>query len=356
MRPKQQQPARHDDLFRARLDGLTEADLDAAYDPLLSSLRRTMAAEGFSADEVEIRRFADLRYFGQAHELVLPNGGAESRSDLAALAAAFGAEHERTYGHRAEDEAVECVALRLAGRVPPPELAYDPLSAVAAAGADGGTRTAYFGPDHGPIETPVLSHFELKGRERPGPLIVEEYDATAVVPPGWRAGLDANANIVITVEDGNTVEDGKAREGGGHESRSRDHEGDPERAGLDRRRDGAGHHAHRLFLDRARFHGLFDGALRRPGPGHRGWFDHGAAPGLVPRCPGPAHRGLWRRHAARRHVRLERSLRRWRHAPTRRLHRQAHLLRRLSRGLRRDAGAPDRRGRHRPPAAVPSSP
>ncbi len=32
---------------------------------------------------------------------------------------------------------------------------------------------------------------------RIGPLIVEEYDATCVVPPGARAELDAGGNIVI---------------------------------------------------------------------------------------------------------------------------------------------------------------
>ena len=33
-----------------------------------------------------------------------------------------------------------------------------------------------------------------------GPLIVEEYDATCVVPPGARAELDAGGNIVIELE------------------------------------------------------------------------------------------------------------------------------------------------------------
>jgi N-methylhydantoinase A len=188
--------------YLKRLDELSADDLDSAYEPLLAELRRTMTVEGFGPEAVEILRFADLRYFGQAHELVLPNGGADSRSDLTALALAFGDEHERTYGHRAEDEAVECVALRVAGRVPPPPLGYDPLPAVAAErGSSGGNRTAYFGPDQGRLETPVLARCDLIGDERPGPLIVEEYDATCVVPPGWRARLDASANIVVTAED-----------------------------------------------------------------------------------------------------------------------------------------------------------
>jgi N-methylhydantoinase A len=37
---------------------------------------------------------------------------------------------------------------------------------------------------------------ELSGAQE-GPLIVEEYDATCVVPPGARAELDASGNIVI---------------------------------------------------------------------------------------------------------------------------------------------------------------
>ena len=33
-----------------------------------------------------------------------------------------------------------------------------------------------------------------------GPAIVEEYDATCVIPPGARAELDAGGNIVIELQ------------------------------------------------------------------------------------------------------------------------------------------------------------
>jgi len=42
----------------------------------------------------------------------------------------------------------------------------------------------------------VLARGDLAGG-RAGPLIVEEYDATCLVPPGARAELDASANIII---------------------------------------------------------------------------------------------------------------------------------------------------------------
>lgn len=54
----------------------------------------------------------------------------------------------------------------------------------------------HFGPENGWLETPVLRRSDLAGG-KVGPLIVEEYDATCVVPPGARAGLDTGGNIVI---------------------------------------------------------------------------------------------------------------------------------------------------------------
>ena len=67
----------------------------------------------------------------------------------------------------------------------------------ATAEATQASRQAYFG-EHGWLETPVLSRADL-GAGRAGPLIIEEYDATCLVPPGARAELDAAGNIVTTL-------------------------------------------------------------------------------------------------------------------------------------------------------------
>jgi N-methylhydantoinase A len=57
-------------------------------------------------------------------------------------------------------------------------------------------RRVYFGPQAGWIATPILSRGDL-ATPREGPAVIEEYDATCVVPPGARAGLDAWGNIVM---------------------------------------------------------------------------------------------------------------------------------------------------------------
>ena len=59
-----------------------------------------------------------------------------------------------------------------------------------------GERMAWFGPQ-GSISTPVIDRSALTGNWSNGPLIVEEYEGTTVVPPGARARVDGLSNIVI---------------------------------------------------------------------------------------------------------------------------------------------------------------
>ena len=71
-----------------------------------------------------------------------------------------------------------------------------PIPARPAAGPTA-SRAAYFGPEHGWHETPVLARGDLAAAALRGPLIVEEYDATIVVPPGAAARCDARGNVLI---------------------------------------------------------------------------------------------------------------------------------------------------------------
>jgi len=140
----------------------------------------------------------DLKYQGQSFELTvpLPEGwrGAESVRELAA---AFAREHERTYGHKAEGDPIQLVNLRLTARIRrPADRAALRLAGEGAGG--GGVRPAYFGRAHGMVPTPVLARADLGPAPRPGPLLMDEYDATTLVPPGSAARLDAHGNIVIT--------------------------------------------------------------------------------------------------------------------------------------------------------------
>lgn len=182
-----------------RLTAVSPQDMETAYDKLEADITALMTSEGYAAGEYTLTRLADLRYAGQAHELTVDCASREGFPDFPALISAFGAEHERTYGHQAEAEAVECVTLRLIARVTEdrPERQIAPARAAI---KEPIPRMVYFGPDHGEVETPVIDRPALT-HPRNGPMIVEEYDSTCVVPPGWQAELDATGNIVLTREN-----------------------------------------------------------------------------------------------------------------------------------------------------------
>jgi N-methylhydantoinase A len=147
---------------------------------------------------IAIRWRADLRYSGQGFELSV-DLSADVRADE--IRKRFEQEYSRTYGHALENAAIEFVALRVVASVSPDRAAERfrmrrPSSTKARA------RSAYFGKEHGLRETPVIARHDLTSTPRQGPLIIEEYEGTTVVPPHARAALDAHDNIVITFAEG----------------------------------------------------------------------------------------------------------------------------------------------------------
>jgi N-methylhydantoinase A len=190
--------------FRALLRDLDRESLNAAWDELAEEALSRLAGDGFSGDGVRVEREASLHYQGQTYELTVPvRDGALDQAALSALEEAFGAEHERTYGHRAgPEEPVELVTIRVLGRGVRPAAVTPRVALAASDSGDGNARRAYFGPVFGWHEAAVVGRADLEGG-RDGPLIVEEYDATCVVPPDATATLDASGHIIIDVGTAN---------------------------------------------------------------------------------------------------------------------------------------------------------
>jgi N-methylhydantoinase A len=188
--------------YRRLVRAIVPAELDALVGELERRARALLESEGFSGARAVLTRSARLLYQGQSFELQVPMpDGPLDGARLTQLEQAFGVEHERTYGHRAgPDEPVELVSVQVVGRGLPeaPRLPERLSLRQAAAGAPAASRRVYFGPKLRWLDTPVLTRAELAGARR-GPCIVEEYDATCVVPPHGEAVLDPWGNIVITL-------------------------------------------------------------------------------------------------------------------------------------------------------------
>ena len=187
---------------RSMMQVLREATPEALNDiwgELEEEARAQLEADGYRQDQVKVRRSANMHYKGQIYELTVPApDGDFTNEKIATLEEAFGQEHERTYGHRAgPEEPVMLVNAQLVGRaIPDHPPVPDVLKSDDASKGESSNRKAYFGPEQGWLDAVVLSRNDLTSR-RNGPMIIEEYDATCVVPPDASAERDDFGNITI---------------------------------------------------------------------------------------------------------------------------------------------------------------
>jgi len=194
------------DYIRSELKPLAEVSPAHAEDnfcALEAKARTELAAEGLDADDANFSRELDLRYTGQGYELRTPLAGlfadALNENSLALARARFDQRHARIHGHAAKERPVEIVSYRVRVRVPVPK--YEPRETVATGGALAaavkGTRMVYFASD-GPTETTLYERDRLPvGAELSGPAIVEQFDATIVIPPGWAARSERFGNLIL---------------------------------------------------------------------------------------------------------------------------------------------------------------
>ncbi len=157
---------------------------------LEAEMREGLAAALAEGEEVEWQRSADVRYRGQNWSLPVAWPGELDETSLSALVERFEDAHEQLYGTRLEPGSpVDVRALRLIALGPERDgfnLAHEWAPTTA-----GSTRLADFGPSHGTLEVPIHARGAIPAEGLAGPLLIDEYDTTVVVPPGWTVALDA---------------------------------------------------------------------------------------------------------------------------------------------------------------------
>ncbi|MGD9600756.1 MAG: hydantoinase/oxoprolinase family protein [Gammaproteobacteria bacterium] len=187
-----------------REDRLELAALGAEFDTLQSSVSARLAAEGFTPAGIVMQRFVDMRYGGQAYEIrvPLPDTPEDLSQRLQQAITTFHASHKDLYGYAYEGkQLVELVNVGVTGfgllkrpQVPAGEFAgIDPSAALR------GRATVHFPQEKGTVDCPVYDRAALHaGNEIMGPAIVEQYDSTTVVNPGWHGRVDGFGNLVLT--------------------------------------------------------------------------------------------------------------------------------------------------------------
>ncbi len=176
---------RRRDRSRSLVQPLNELD-SMMLAELESELANAAAAElGIDASTAETEATYELRYSGQAFELPVT-------AEHTGLEEAFHRAHDERFGFAEPEASVELVTVRVSVATPAGDSRIP--DADARTGADAKTRTAWFaGKAHTAI---VVLDAPARGKTIQGPALIEQSQATIVVPPGWTA-TSADSDVVL---------------------------------------------------------------------------------------------------------------------------------------------------------------
>ncbi|AUV81936.1 5-oxoprolinase [Salinigranum rubrum] len=187
-----------------RLETVEGEYIDEAFDRLESRGREQLTRDEVDESRWRFERTVDCLYEGQGYELNVPFEGTDGDWH-ARVREAFERKHEAEYGHYFEADPVELLNLRVTavGEIQ----SYTPQSVASGDEdpADAATTESrvVFGTSVAPEPTMVTRYDRdrlAQGNVVAGPAVIDEFDSTVVVHPGWTATVLANGAIELRFE------------------------------------------------------------------------------------------------------------------------------------------------------------
>ncbi|TMV04352.1 hydantoinase/oxoprolinase family protein [Brucella haematophila] len=188
------------DLVRSDLVRLDAIDWDRT-EKLLGELekegRMALMEAGCASADVEIHVGADLRYFGQQHEVTVTfDQDPRETHDTQSIEVLFSEAYRTLYGVNPSHVPVEVVSWRIT--VNGPAIHFHPAGQPASAiGEPKGFRPVHAWQDGEMVAVYERSDLAV-GQVVDGPVIIEERETTTAIPPHWVATIDAFGCIVAT--------------------------------------------------------------------------------------------------------------------------------------------------------------
>lgn len=186
------------DYSRPVLLDVAEVDADNVEDlfnEMLEEGRETLDSEDVPRTQQSYKRTLDMRYRGQGFELNIETESPFTGASIKKAVRDFHAKHTEIYGYAEENEPVEVVnaKLRVIGLLESPRLKTGELGGLAEPRE---TRRVYFETDDSWHEVGVYDRSSL-GAEAVGPAVIEQYDSTTVIYPGWSFKPDKLGNLIL---------------------------------------------------------------------------------------------------------------------------------------------------------------
>ena len=178
------------------LRATTEVDVTELAERVgaLEAEARALVARSAHGATPSVSADLDMRYRGQAYNLTVPIELPITSASLAAAEAAFADAHRAAYNYTPEVTETDVVTVRVRVAAPAPAIDWSlrpdpaPHARERSVWRDGGWR------DHAVVERRSLG----EGAAVAGPCLIEQEDATTLIPAGWTGTVAAAGTIVIS--------------------------------------------------------------------------------------------------------------------------------------------------------------
>ena len=175
------------------------ASLRRMIDSMHAQATARLHADGISPTDRVHRISIDLRYNGQAFELIIPWGDAtRDEAGIETVRARFHDQHEQRFSYANRADVVEMVTLRMAaiGRLPRPTAT---IADCDTAGVRTGTRRVHFDGGWREIDVWRRDHIGASMTLR-GPAIIEEDYTTIALAPRWTLRRGGSGHLIAEHE------------------------------------------------------------------------------------------------------------------------------------------------------------
>ncbi|WP_129116264.1 hydantoinase/oxoprolinase family protein [Halegenticoccus tardaugens] len=181
-----------------RSDGYDRDQIESMFDSLIERAVTDLETEGFEG-EIDVSMAMGMRYLGENYEIEVPVGfTGVTDENMATLFERFHDRHEELYGFANTDEVIEVISFKVTALQTSASPSLAELPEIEAEAKE--SRDVYF-EETGVIETGIYHRDNLGGNAiANGPAIVEDTDATTVVPPSATLETDTYGNILIRLE------------------------------------------------------------------------------------------------------------------------------------------------------------
>jgi len=174
-------------------ENVTAKLLSQRFEEIERKGHKDLGAEGIPDSGIMLEGYLDMRYHGQSYEIMVPFD--ENYVER------FHVLHEKTYGYRNPDKAIEIVNIRVRARGRPekPRLQRQKkMGKAPPSEALLGEKLVVF--DQHRMRTKIMARDKLKSGNRiQGSCILVEYSSTIVIPPFASAFVDEYGNIIMEI-------------------------------------------------------------------------------------------------------------------------------------------------------------